>query len=46
VGDIFDNASYYRQTTNATFEIPWYYQCELLSDNPAAGVQIQDVAEA
>lgn len=46
VGEIFDNAPYFRQTNNATFEIPWYYQCELLSDNPAAGVQIQDVAEA
>jgi hypothetical protein len=46
VGEIFDNAPYFRQTTSATFEIPWYYQCELLSDNPAAGVQIQDVAEA
>lgn len=46
VGEIFDNVPYFRQTNNATFEIPWYYQCELLSDNPAAGVQIQDVAEA
>lgn len=46
VGEIFDNVPYFRQTNNATFEIPWYYQCELLSDNPAAGVQVQDVAEA
>jgi hypothetical protein len=46
VGEIFDNVPYFRQTNNATFEIPWYYQCELVSDAPAAGVQIQDVAEA
>jgi hypothetical protein len=46
VGEIFDNVPYFRQTNNATFEIPWYFQCELLSDNPAAGVQVQDVAEA
>jgi hypothetical protein len=46
VGEIFDNVPYFRQTNNATFEIPWYFQCELLSDNPAAGVQVQDIAEA
>jgi hypothetical protein len=46
VGEIFDNVPYFKNTNNATFEIPWYFQCELLSDNPAAGVKIEDVAEA
>lgn len=46
VGEIFDNVPYFRQTNNATFEIPWYYQCELLSDSPASAVQLQDIAEA
>lgn len=46
VGEIFDNVPYFKNTANATFEIPWYYQCEVISDMPSAGVQIQDVAEA
>lgn len=46
ISEIFENIPFFRQTTSATFEVAWYYVCELLSDNPAAGVQIQDVAEA
>lgn len=46
VGEIFDNVPYFRQTNNATFEIPWYFQCELLSDAPSAGVKLKDIAEA
>ena len=37
---------YFRQTSNSTFEVAWYWQGELLSDNPAAGAKIEDVAEA
>jgi hypothetical protein len=46
ISEVFENIPFFRQTSNATFEVAWYYVCELLSDNPAAGVQIQDVAEA
>ena len=46
ISEIFENIPFFRQTTSATFEVAWYYQLELLSDNPAAGVQIQDVAES
>lgn len=46
ISEIFDNVPFFRQTANATFEVAWYYQMELLSDNPAAGVKIEDVAEA
>ena len=46
ISEIFDNIPFFRQTTSATFEVAWYFQDELLSDNPAAGVQIQDVAES
>ena len=46
ISDIFDNQPFFRQTTSATWEVVWYYQMELLSDNPAAGVKIEDVAEA
>ena len=46
ISEVFDNIPFFRQTTSATFEVAWYYQCELLSDNPAAGCKIEDVAEA
>lgn len=46
ISEIFDNVPFFKQTTAATFEVNWYYQMELLSDNPAAGFQLQDVAEA
>lgn len=46
ISEIFDDVPFFKQTTSATFEVNWYYQCELLSDNPAAGFQIQDVAES
>lgn len=46
ISEVFDNIPFFRQTTSATFEVAWYWQGELISDNPAAGVQIQDVAES
>lgn len=46
ISEIFENVPFFKQTTNATFEVNWYFQMELLSDNPAAGVQIQDIAES
>lgn len=46
ISEIFENVPFFKQTTSATFDVNWYYQMELLSDNPAAGVQIQDVSEA
>lgn len=45
ISEIFDNQPFFRQTTSATWEVVWYYQMELLSDNPAAGVKIADIAE-
>jgi hypothetical protein len=42
----FENVPFFRQTANATWEVVWYYQMELLSDNPAAGVKLEDIAEA
>jgi hypothetical protein len=46
ISEVFEDIPFFRQTSNATFEVAWYYQCELLSDNPAAGVKIEDVAES
>jgi hypothetical protein len=45
ISEIFDNVPFFRQTSSATFEVAWYYQMELLSDNVAAGGKIVDVAE-
>jgi hypothetical protein len=46
ISEIFDNVPFFKQTSSATFDVNWYYQMELLSDNPAAGVQIKDIAES
>lgn len=46
ISEIFDSVPFFSETANTTFEVRWYYQMELLSDNPAAGVKIEDVAEA
>ena len=46
VSEVFDGTPFFRQTSNATFEVAWYWQGNLLSDNPAAGAKIEDVAES
>ena len=46
VSEIFDGTPFFRQTSNATFEVAWYWQGNLLSDNPAAGAKIEDIAES
>ena len=46
ISEIFDGTPFFRQTSNATFEVAWYWQGQLLSDNPAAGAKIEDVAES
>jgi hypothetical protein len=46
ISEIFDNIPFFRQTANATFQVAWYWQAQLLTDNPAAGVKIKDVAES
>jgi hypothetical protein len=46
VSEIFPDNPFFRPTSNATFEVVWYYQMQLMSDNPASCVKIEDVAEA
>ena len=46
ISEIFDNVPFFRQTANATFEVAWYWQAQLLTDCPPAGVKILDVAES
>jgi len=46
ISDIFDNVPFFRQTSNASFQVAWYWQGQLLTDSPPAGCQIKDIAEA
>lgn len=46
ISEIFDGVARFKDTANATFEVVWYYQVELISDHPASGVKIEDVAES
>lgn len=46
ISEIFDNVPFFRQTTSATFEVAWYYQMQLLSDNVCAGGKVTDIAES
>jgi hypothetical protein len=46
ISDIFDNIPFFRQTPNASFQVAWYWQGQLLTDSPPAGVQIKDIAES
>lgn len=46
ISEIFDNVPFFKQTTAATFEMNWYYQCEVISDNPASCVKLEDIAES
>jgi hypothetical protein len=46
ISEIFEGQPFFRQTTSATWEVVWYYQMQLISNNPAAAVKINDVAEA
>jgi len=46
ISEIFDGVPFFKETANATFQVVWYWQGQLLTDNPAAGVKIEDVAES
>lgn len=46
ISEIFENVPFFKTGANASFDVNWYYQMELISDNPAAGWKIEDVAEA
>jgi hypothetical protein len=46
ISEIFEGVEFFKRGTTTTFQVEWYYQMELLSDNPAAGVKVEDVAES
>jgi hypothetical protein len=45
VSEIWDVDTFKRGTTTS-FQVEWYYQFQLLSDNPAAAVKFEDIAES
>lgn len=44
--EIFDGVPMLRQGTSASYQVVFYWQANLLTDNPCAGVKICDVAES
>lgn len=46
ISEIFEDQPFFKDTSNMTFEVVWYWQADLISDNPAANVKIEDVAES
>lgn len=46
VSTTFDRANFFVDTSNATFEVPWWWQGELVCDNPAANSKIEDISES
>jgi hypothetical protein len=45
ISEIDDRAPFFFQTTNTTWEVIWYYQMQLLTDNPAAGAKLEDISQ-
>lgn len=46
VSTTFDRANFFVDTSNTTFEVPWWWQGELVCRNPAAQAKIEDLAES
>lgn len=46
ISKIFPDKPFFKDTTSATYEVIWYWQGQAITDNPAAGVKISDVAES
>jgi hypothetical protein len=45
ISEIDDRAPFFFQTANTTWEVIWYYQMQLLTDNPGAGAKAEDLAQ-
>ena len=45
ISKLFDTGGLFTETSAAALDVRWYYQAELISDNPGAGAKIEDVAE-
>lgn len=46
ISQIFDNVPFFKETSNATFEIIWYGQWELLTDGPSKHWKLEDIAQS
>ena len=46
VSQVFDGVPKFVDTTATTYEIPWWWQGELICQNPAASSVIEDVAQS
>lgn len=44
--EIFPGTQMFRQTTNMTWDVAWYYQMQFLCENPAGQVKIEDLAHS
>lgn len=45
ISEVFDGIPFFKDATTATFSVVWYWQADVICDNPAANVKISDVAE-
>jgi hypothetical protein len=46
ISKIFPDKPFFKDTVNATYEVLMYWQGQFITDNPAAGVRISDIAES
>jgi hypothetical protein len=46
ISKIFPDKPFFKDTTSATYEVLMYWQGQFITDNPAAGVRVADVAES
>lgn len=46
VSSTFDRANFFTDTSNTTFEIPWWWQGELVCSSPSSNAKIEDIAES
>jgi len=46
ISKIFPDKPFFKDTANATYEVLMYWQGQFITDNPAAGVKVSDVAES
>lgn len=46
ISKIFPDKPFFKDTSNAAYEVLWYWQGQLITDNPAAGVKLSDIAES
>lgn len=46
ISEVFDGQPFFTETSNAAYQVRWYWQGQFMTDNGAAGVKLEDIAEA